>query len=807
MWSSLRPPSQSVVGPAGAGRGARGCEGFDLVGPEVVETAVPVVQFGRGVVVHGHREPHAAVHVVEHPGDRGGPPGQEHVLRVGAARPRPQQHRTAGAHGHRADQHGVRRGRHVLVAAFPPPHGARTGGMAGRLRRGRRARGGGGQVGCCGGVFGHRELCRDRRGQRADRAVEAFEDLAGHGVDPVEDVRGPRVGGAGLRLLLVGQQHRAQGQDLVDLRRVVQVTRALRRHLGTVRQDDRRRQQHRTRLPAAVTACRGGGRAAEDREGERVAALARMPGEPRGRIDQRGELHALAADQRVGGDQRVAQRLVPHRPGVGGLARVLGAHQQPVQPRRQRPHAHGGLGPHLPAPPQDPPRAREERLLLGPGGGGDRHGTVAVQQVGQRHGQFGLARHGLVEGEVGGAVVRPQGLHRTVPAAPVGGLHLLVLHLEVPHPHPYHRVLAQHPQQALGALVPGVRGAGDPRRHRSVALHPGPGQEHPELPADAVLGGGSAVRIEQVALVEHRVRDRAEPLEGRGPRRVGAVHEQGSAHADLVRHPASSSLVRPGPLRARPGGFLPPRSHRSRFLAPSAHPHWAGQATRGGENAAALRLRPGGPPPLPSAAVRRGDTRARLIARRGQVPITERLLGVPSDEKTVRIGAQDRGIVEQKGSGHVRKFRGPGRAWRHRKSRRSRTALAVGPGPGTQPAPHADHSAARTPGHLAGRRRRPAQPDRPRPRLRAAAPPAADGRLLGGDRRPAARRPARRRRRRPGRRPRRLPPGPGPGGRPRGPPRIPHPPRPAGPHAPRGTARPGAARRSGRRHALVPRCP
>src|SRR5689334_6260561 len=43
-----------------------GLERFEFVGPEVVEAAVPAVEFGRGVVVEGDGQVGAAVHVPEH---------------------------------------------------------------------------------------------------------------------------------------------------------------------------------------------------------------------------------------------------------------------------------------------------------------------------------------------------------------------------------------------------------------------------------------------------------------------------------------------------------------------------------------------------------------------------------------------------------------------------------------------------------------------------------------------------------------------------------------------------------------------
>src|SRR5581483_7892751 len=63
---------------------------LDLVDPEVAVPAVGHLEFGAGVVVEGDGEVRILVGVEEHGLHGGGPPGQEHVLGVGAARRRPQ---------------------------------------------------------------------------------------------------------------------------------------------------------------------------------------------------------------------------------------------------------------------------------------------------------------------------------------------------------------------------------------------------------------------------------------------------------------------------------------------------------------------------------------------------------------------------------------------------------------------------------------------------------------------------------------------------------------------------------------------
>ena len=69
-----------------------------------------------------------------------------------------------------------------------------------------------------------------------------LEELGGNRVDPVDERRGSRIRGARGLLLVVGERHRAQRQDLVDLGSVEQLARALGRDLRVVVEDDRRRQ-------------------------------------------------------------------------------------------------------------------------------------------------------------------------------------------------------------------------------------------------------------------------------------------------------------------------------------------------------------------------------------------------------------------------------------------------------------------------------------------------------------------------------------------------------------------------------------
>ena len=106
-----------------------------------------------------------------------------------------------------------------------------------------------------------------RRVRITQHTVQARHRLGRHRVTVVDDLRGPRIGGPGLGLLLVGHRHHAQGQDLVDLGAVIQRGVALFGDLGVVVEDDRRDQQHVV----------GAGRAGQHRE----AAVLGDTGTPR----------------------------------------------------------------------------------------------------------------------------------------------------------------------------------------------------------------------------------------------------------------------------------------------------------------------------------------------------------------------------------------------------------------------------------------------------------------------------------------------------------------------------------------------
>ena len=139
------------------------------------------------------------------------------------------------------------------------------------------------------------------RAQRPHRAVQAVEQLRRQVVAAIDDLRRARVGGARLALLGVGERHRAQREDLVDLGGVEEIARALGRDLRVVREDDRRREQERR----IALGAREHGPAAH------VLARRRGCARPFGRVGQRDEAAVLRP--RAAGAARRTTRAAPGR--------------------------------------------------------------------------------------------------------------------------------------------------------------------------------------------------------------------------------------------------------------------------------------------------------------------------------------------------------------------------------------------------------------------------------------------------------------------------------------------------------------
>ena len=165
-----------------------------------------------------------------------------------------------------------------------------------------------------------------RRAGRAGRRAAAAGRSAVIASQRSMIARGPRVGGPGLGLLLVGHRHHPQGEDLVDLGGVEQRAGALRRDCRVVVQDDRRA-EHTSSRPAAP---------ASTGQQRCCAAAARRPRPPRraGRAARRSRA-SCGLEQQVRADQRDAgspSSLSVGRSGRASLSTATVSRTQPSSP-------------------------------------------------------------------------------------------------------------------------------------------------------------------------------------------------------------------------------------------------------------------------------------------------------------------------------------------------------------------------------------------------------------------------------------------------------------------------------------------
>ncbi len=175
-------------------------------------------------------------------------------------------------------------------------------------------------------------------------------------VAAVDDGGRARVGPACLRLLLVGQRHHAQRQDLVDLGGVVQVAGALLGHLGVVVEDDRRGQHDRL-----VTD--------EDGVGAVTPAVLGCLGRVVRRVEERDERRAVGDEHRVHGDEARGHHVGPSGLGVGLPRRdVLDRHRHlgEASAGRHRVHGHAHPAVHREAAPARTVPGRNRRPPAGP---------------------------------------------------------------------------------------------------------------------------------------------------------------------------------------------------------------------------------------------------------------------------------------------------------------------------------------------------------------------------------------------------------------------------------------------------------
>ena len=161
-----------------------------------------------------------------------------------------------------------------------------------------------------------------RRAGRAGRRAAAAGRRR-HLVAAVDDLRGPRVGGPGLGLLLVGHRHHPQGEDLVDLGGVEQRAGALAGDLGVVVEDDRRAQHHVGRRPAspASTGPAAVLAAARPRRRRVVGRLEQRDEAASCRLDAAGGRRSASAGSRRPCAVAASGCGVPHGDGRAGRSR------------------------------------------------------------------------------------------------------------------------------------------------------------------------------------------------------------------------------------------------------------------------------------------------------------------------------------------------------------------------------------------------------------------------------------------------------------------------------------------------------
>src|SRR5215207_2515970 len=78
----------------------------------------------------------------------------------------------------------------------------------------------------------------------ADGTMQIHQLLLREGLAPLQDLPRPRVRGAHLRLLLIGESENVQDQELIYLPTVEHIARAFGSYLWIVRENDRGRKQH-----------------------------------------------------------------------------------------------------------------------------------------------------------------------------------------------------------------------------------------------------------------------------------------------------------------------------------------------------------------------------------------------------------------------------------------------------------------------------------------------------------------------------------------------------------------------------------
>ncbi|MFI0467775.1 hypothetical protein ACH347_27160 [Saccharopolyspora sp. 5N102] len=214
----------------------------------------------------------------------------------------------------------------------------------------------------------------------------------------------------------------------------------------------------------------------------------------------------------MGGHQRTPQRRRAGRIGIHLAIAILDSHAQAVGPVSY-PLGYGGQrrGDALRAS-QNPPDFAERLGLLGIGKL-DFAGKSTIEERRQLRVQIELLGRGFLRRQVPRAV-DVQRIHRdefAVDSAFGGSRH------DPQEAEPDVGLglfgLARNPEQAFRLLLPRFHRTRHHRRHRAIRLDPPARREDAELPSHTVLPRRTPIRVEQVALVEHRVGNRLSPRE------------------------------------------------------------------------------------------------------------------------------------------------------------------------------------------------------------------------------------------------------------------------------------------------------
>ena len=335
--------------------------------------------------------------------------------------------------------------------------------------------------------------------------MQSRPDLRREVVEAVDDLGRPGVGAPGLRLLLVGEGEHTQAEDLVDLGGVEEVADALRGDLRLVVEDDRRRQHD-----VAV-------RSDEHRERAVVAATGDCLGGAVRWLEQRHERAVVDGEQGVHGDERVAGDVVARRARIAPVGDVLDADGDgEVRPwavgpaRLDAHHTVDGLpGPHGPA----GNVAGRRREVVDRTAGREVDGYLPTGVGCRQQIQFGrssarvrlprptrpMSRRRRQSDSVG--LKRPPSIASSMRRC---------------------WTCRQRTRTCSRGDAPGIDDALGAQRPPLGAVELGLAlrHEHAELPAQLVLAGRGAVRVEDVALVEHGIGDRpggGEPVPAHSP--------------------------------------------------------------------------------------------------------------------------------------------------------------------------------------------------------------------------------------------------------------------------------------------------